>query len=217
LAISIRWRWKLERALDQIKRFFGARSKENPRPKLCPACGTLVGASATKCHQCGTSLTFSLAALSRSLSGLITTEAPVTYAILAACSILYVFSLLITIRSGGMAAPSGGLFGIFNMGGISGRVLYRLGMSLPWPLDLIQPWRLVMAVFLHGSLLHIGFNMWVLYDIGPQIEELYGSARYFFIYIVTGICGYLLSSFFGKMSIGASGAILGLIGRDADA
>ena len=36
-----------------------------------------------------------------------------------------------------------------------------------------------MAIFLHGSLLHIGFNMWVLMDIAPTIEELYGSARFF--------------------------------------
>ena len=43
----------------------------------------------------------------------------------------------------------------------------------------VYPWRLIMATFLHGSLLHIGFNMWVLMDIGPQIEELYGSAVIF--------------------------------------
>ena len=208
----MRWRWKLERAANQLKSLFGFGGKENARPKLCPACGTLVGATATRCHQCGASLTFSLAALSRSLSGLVSTEAPVTYALLISCSIMYVLSFLITLRAGGVSAPGGGLFGIFNIGAISGQALYRLGMSLPWPLDLIQPWRLVMAVFLHGSLLHIGFNMWVLYDIGPQIEELYGSARYLFIYIFTGICGYALSSLFGKTSIGASGAILGLIG-----
>ena len=69
-----------------------------------------------------------------------------------------------------------------------------------------------MAIFLHGSLLHIGFNMWVLMDIGPQVEELYGSARYLFIYVVTGIGGYLLSSLFRTFSVGGSGALLGLIG-----
>jgi rhomboid protease GluP len=69
-----------------------------------------------------------------------------------------------------------------------------------------------MATFLHGSLLHIGFNMWVLMDIGPQIEELYGSARYLFIYVVTGVGAYLLSSRVGHFSIGGSGALLGLIG-----
>ena len=69
-----------------------------------------------------------------------------------------------------------------------------------------------MAVFLHGSLMHIAFNMWVLMDIGPILEELYGSARYLFIYVMTGIGGYVLSSFLGHYSVGASGALLGLIG-----
>ena len=68
------------------------------------------------------------------------------------------------------------------------------------------------GVFLHGGLMHIGFNMWVLMDIGPQIEELYGSARYFFIYVITGIGGYVVSSVSGHPSVGGSGALLGLIG-----
>jgi rhomboid protease GluP len=99
-----------------------------------------------------------------------------------------------------------------DLGGIDGHVLLRMGASLPWSVDAVQPWRLVTAVFLHGSILHILFNMWVLMDIGPQIEELYGSARYLFIYVVTGIGGYILSSLMGHFSVGGSGALLGLIG-----
>ncbi len=106
----------------------------------------------------------------------------------------------------------GSQWGLFNFGAIGGEVLQRVGASLPWPVDLVQPWRLVTAVFLHGSLLHIFFNMWVLMDIGPQIEELYGSARYLFIYVVAGIGGYVVSSAFWHFSVGGSGALLGLIG-----
>ena len=69
-----------------------------------------------------------------------------------------------------------------------------------------------MATFLHGSLMHIGFNMWVLMDIGPMVEELYGSARYLFLYVATGVAGYLLSSSMGRVSVGASVSLLGLIG-----
>jgi membrane associated rhomboid family serine protease len=192
--------------------------KEAPRPKLCPACGSLVGTTATKCHQCGASLTFSLAAASRSLERLMPTTSPATYAILTFSCLLYAVSLLATIRESGFVAPGGGLFGLFSLGGIRGDVLARLGASLPLfgfpgiPGDLAQPWRFVMAVFLHGGLLHIGFNMWVLMDVGPAIEELYGSARYLFIYVVTGIGGYMLSSATGHFSVGGSGALLGLIG-----
>jgi rhomboid protease GluP len=212
LALSPRLRWKL----DQIRKktrgaFIG--EKEPPRPKLCPSCGTLVGASATHCHQCGANVNFSLAAASKSLARLMPGTSPVTYAILAITCVLYVVCLLATIREGGLAMAGGGGLGIFGLGGIRGDILLRLGESLPLGYNLVQPWRFVMAVFLHASLLHIVFNMWVLMDVGPSIEELYGSARYLFIYVVTGVGGYLVSSGIGgRPSVGASGALLGLIG-----
>jgi len=106
----------------------------------------------------------------------------------------------------------GGIEGLLNFGAIDSRVLISLGASLPQPIDWLQPWRLVTAIFLHASILHILFNMWVLMDIGPQIEELYGSARYLFVFVVSGIGGYAVSSFVGKFSVGASGSLLGLIG-----
>jgi rhomboid protease GluP len=217
LPLSPRARWKLERFQKKLSAIF-AGQKEAPRPKICPACGSLVGTTATRCHQCGASLTFSLAAASKSLGGLLPETAPVSYALLTVCCALYVATLIVTVRLTGFAMPRGGLMGIFNLGAINGEVLRRAGASLPLfgyfgiHGDLSQPWRFLTAVFLHASILHIGFNMWVLMDIGPVVEEMYGSARYFFIFVVTGIGGYVLSSFFGNFSIGASGALLGLIG-----
>jgi rhomboid protease GluP len=136
---------------------------------------------------------------------------PATYAILALSCILYGISLLWTLRIGGGGISGGGLFG-FDIGVISNRVLLRMGMSLPLGYNLLQPWRFVTAVFLHASILHIGFNMWFLMDVGPLIEELYGSARLIFIYVFTGVCGYILASLFASPAIGGSGALLGLIG-----
>lgn len=213
LEIPPRLRWKLDRFHEKMSGLFGQGRKENARPKLCPACGTLVGATATRCHQCGASVTFGMAAASRSLSGLLPTTSPATYGILTLSCLLYGLSLLATIRAGALQAPGGGGLGaLMGLGGISAAVLRDLGASLPWPYDLIQPWRLIMATFLHGGLLHIGFNMWVLMDIGPQVEELYGSGRYLFMYVVSGIGAYLLSSLVGHFSVGASGSLLGLIG-----
>jgi len=211
LPLSPRLRWRL----DQIRRktsgaFIG--QKDPPRPKLCPACGTLVGATATRCHQCGASLTFSLAAASKSLGRLMPATSPATYAILGFSILIYVVSLLVTIRMSGAMPIGGGLAGLLSLGSVNGDVLQRLGASLPYPVDIAQPWRLVTAVFLHASVLHIVFNMWVLMDLGPQIEELYGSARFLFMYVVCGIGGYVLSSAFWHFSVGGSGAIVGLIG-----
>jgi len=211
LSLSPRLRWRL----DQIRRKTGGAfigQTDPPRPKLCPACGTLVGATATRCHQCGASLTFSLAAASKSLGRLMPATSPATYAILGLSVVIYVVSLLVTIRMSGSLPVGGGLFGLLGLGGVNGDVLQRLGASLPYPVDIAQPWRLVTAVFLHASVLHIVFNMWVLMDLGPQIEELYGSARFLFMYVVCGIGGYILSSAFWHFSVGGSGAIVGLIG-----
>ena len=75
--------------------------------------------------------------------------------------------------------------------------------------------RIISSIFLHGGLLHLLFNMYSLYIIGPQLESFFGKIKYIIIYIVSGICGNLLSMLFlsdNTVSVGASGAIFGLIG-----
>ena len=209
MALPVRWRYKLDRWRKEIAAKLHSEPKV-ARPKLCPACGTLVGASSTHCHQCGASLSFGMAAASRSIGRFVPQTSPVTYGILALCCILYGVSFLATINRNGLAAPGGGLGALFNIGAVSNTILARMGLSAPF--DLVQPWRLVTAIFLHGGLLHIGFNMWVLMDLGPTLEEMYGSARFFFIFICTGVAGYVLSSVTGHYSVGASGSLLGMIG-----
>ncbi len=210
MELPVRWRYKINRWRGQISSMFRSQQQSAARPRLCPACGSLVGSTGKRCHQCGASLTFSMAAASRSLSKLLPQTAPVSYGILGLCCVLYGVSLLATIKSTGFEAPSGGLGALFGLGGISGQVLYRMGLSGPF--DFEQPWRFITAIFLHGSLLHIGFNMWVLMDLGPTIEEMYGSARFLFVFIATGVSGYVLSAVTGHPSVGASGSLLGLIG-----
>jgi rhomboid protease GluP len=209
--LPVRWRYKLDHWRAAVASFFQTQ-RPAPRPRLCPACGTLVGATSSRCHQCGASMTFSMAAASRSLSRFLPQAAPVTYGLLTFCSLLYVVSLLATMKRSGFVTPGGGLGALFNLGGIDNSILIRMGESLPWPYNLAQPWRLVTAIFLHGGLLHIGFNMWIFMDLGPILEELYGSARYFFVFVITGVIGYVASSFTGHLSVGASGALLGVIG-----
>jgi rhomboid protease GluP len=75
-------------------------------------------------------------------------------------------------------------------------------------------WRLVTAGFLHGGLLHIGMNSWVLFDLGAQVEEVYGPSRLIVVYFLGTVFGFLLSCFLspGSLSVGASAGIMGLIG-----
>jgi len=79
----------------------------------------------------------------------------------------------------------------------------------------IELYRLISSIFLHGSLLHLLCNMYSLYVIGPQLESFFGKIKYTIIFIGTGIIGNLLSMAFLQdtyVSVGASGAIFGLLG-----
>jgi rhomboid protease GluP len=74
-------------------------------------------------------------------------------------------------------------------------------------------WTLISANYLHGSLLHIVFNMIALHQLGPLLLREYGISRMIAIYTLSGIGGYLISSLFGvRFTIGASAAVCGLIG-----
>lgn len=205
MALPYQWQWRIEKWKNAVRGFFGG-GNQQPRPKICPACGSLVGVNATRCHQCGTNLKFSLAAISKGLSEFFGGRAPVTTVLLIMNLLLFAVSWMATASAGG----GGGLSILWGMGGVP---LYRLGESFPYAIFVTHQWyRLVTAMFLHGGLIHIGFNLMVLMDIGPVVEEVYGSARFLFLYLATGIVGFLFSALSGHVSVGASAPILGLIG-----
>jgi len=76
-------------------------------------------------------------------------------------------------------------------------------------------WRLISAGFLHGSIIHLLFNVYILWVIGSQLEGIVGNIKFIIIYFVSllggSVASYLFSPF-GSYSIGASGAIFGLMG-----
>ncbi len=75
-----------------------------------------------------------------------------------------------------------------------------------------QFWRLITPILLHGSILHIGFNMYALYTIGPMLEKKYGFWPFIGLYLVGGLWGNTLSFLLSpNPSLGASTAIFGLI------
>lgn len=96
-------------------------------------------------------------------------------------------------------------------------VTMSLGGHLGWlsPDEVLagEWWRLLSATMLHGSLLHVAGNCWLLYVLGKVVENTYGRAAFLAIFVVAGGVGSALSLTTGvDASIGASGAVLGLLG-----
>ncbi len=78
-----------------------------------------------------------------------------------------------------------------------------------------QLWRLITPLLLHGSLMHIGFNMYALLAIGAGMESRMGHARFLLLYLAGGFAGNVFSFFFTDAnSLGASTAIFGLLAAE---
>jgi membrane associated rhomboid family serine protease len=80
-------------------------------------------------------------------------------------------------------------------------------------LALIRPWSIVTYMFLHGGLMHIGFNMLALFFFGPRVEDRMGSRRFTILYFLSGISGAMLSFIFSPSApiIGASAGVFGVM------
>jgi len=202
--------FQLERVKNAFRSAFGpAAQKYDTSHRMCPNCRALIERNASVCPFCGEKLRSPRARSSSGtpgrIMGIIPIPSTATSAIVAVTIALYGISWYMTATSGSGQASA--------MGGISGEVLLRLGAKSPYILA-GQWWRLVTAIFLHAGLLHIGMNLWCLFDLGPEVESLFSTAKFIVFYLVTGVLGFVLSLWwrpFG-MSIGASGAICGLIG-----
>lgn len=97
---------------------------------------------------------------------------------------------------------------------INNTVLIRFGAKSNILIAQGEVWRLLSCAFLHSNLVHIACNMYSLYIIGPQIQQIYRTKKYLIIYIISCITSsslsYLMSP--SSISVGASGGIFGLMG-----
>lgn len=173
---------------------------------VCPNCERLIAASEKRCPYCGTWQPGMFGfgpAVQKWLGG----SFDLSNAITITCAILYVLSLALD------PAALFNMAGVFDLLAPSGRALFRLGMTGAFAMSLGQWWTVCTAVFLHGSLLHILFNMVVMRRYLPMVADLFGNARAFIIFMAAGVAGYLLSNVLGgSNTIGASGAVFGLFG-----
>jgi membrane associated rhomboid family serine protease len=124
--------------------------------------------------------------------------APATMVLIALNVVVYMITVA---QGGGINLPGGTLFSNWALQGLA-------VSNGDW-------WRLVTAMFLHGSLLHLAFNMFALYWLGTMIEQALGTPRFLLVYFVSGLAGSAGALWFSSafaVTVGASGAIFGLIG-----
>lgn len=190
---------------------------------LCPSCRKLISSDEKRCIHCGQLRPgmWGLTSLLRQ-AGLGQVDFP--HLITVACAALYV--LAIALDPGEAMSMRGGFMNILSP---SGEASYTLGMTGMVPvLAEGRWWTVFTAIYLHGSLLHIFFNVMWVRQLGPLVEDLFGPFRLFVIYTVAGVFGFVLSalmnavggifslmgfSLFGGAgyTLGASGAIFGLL------
>lgn len=174
---------------------------------LCPNCKSLISADASHCPYCGVSHPGSRWKNNRWTRGFQDTD-QLLKAIIYTNIGIYVLSLLLYPRGSGLSINPLALLSPDN------RSLLVLGATGTYPIAQFgRWWTLVSANYLHGSILHILFNMFALRQIGYLVIEEYGTYRMFVIYTLGGIFGFVVSYLFGVyLTIGASAAICSLIG-----
>src|SRR5215510_1849865 len=169
---------------------------------MCQVCRGLIEASAKTCPLCGRE---SVPPVRLSTAGITESGHFFSLVILTINIILFVLMAIVEIRNGGGGEK-------FIQSASSG-VLNDFGALVPSLVRSGQWWRLVTFNFLHIGLMHLMFNSSALYSIGPQVESIFGSQKFVFAYLGTGVASafasYLLLP---SNTAGASGAIFGLIG-----
>jgi len=205
---KVRVRWKLmryrERAAQQGRRVRSRAAHVRYEHKICGRCGAINDRGAKTCVECQDRLRSHRWQQAERLGVAVPDMLSVSTVL---CLVMVAIYALLATES------AGGLWSLDSL------TLLRHGGSYPpamwggggeW-------WRLGTSIFLHAGLWHIGFNTVALWQIGPSLEQLYGRHRMLFFFMLTGVVAAFGSVVMrpGGVGIGASGAIMGLIGLAA--
>ena len=172
---------------------------------ICPECGKLIGVGEEKCPFCG-AWRPGLYGWTPVIQRLFGRQLDLIGLIVIACVALYIATLVLQPEA---IFRLSGLFSILSPGQ---RALYQLGMTggIAWQQG--WWWTVLTAIYLHGGLLHIFFNVMWIRNLGPAVSDTYGPARAFVLFSLSGAAGFVLSNLLTPSpSIGASGSVFGLL------
>lgn len=180
---------------------------QNRHSILCPNCRRLISIDEPACPHCGLRKPGSRWRNLPLLKGLLD-DRQLLKSIIYLNGAMFVLSLLLNPTSTGLSINPLDFLSPDN------RSLLLLGATGSLPINQLHRWwTLLSASYLHGSIVHLLFNMIALFQIGPLILQEYGRYRMVVIYTLSGVGGYVLSYVVGiPFTLGASAAVCGLIG-----
>ncbi len=175
------------------------------KPIICPNCRKLINHDEERCPYCG--IAGPGASWKKYLADSIGSRDVVSVVFYANIA-FYILSILLDPRKVGVSANP------FMFLSPSDNSLFVLGATGTIPVGLFHRWwTLVSASFLHGSILHIFFNMAALRQLGPFVMHEFGTGRFIIVYVLSGVLGFYVSVLAGiPFTIGASASLCGLIG-----
>ena len=164
--------------------------------RICPHCQGHFDVANWICPHCGAEFKRPQPARPGWVQRLAPSYGSLTKGIILVTGLVFLLQMILERKTGG--------------GGLS----VRMGAMLTPLVNEGQLWRLVTPMLLHGGLMHILFNMFALFQLGPLVEQAFGRTRFLVIYVGSGIAGSLGTHLFGTgaPSVGASGAICGFLG-----
>jgi rhomboid protease GluP len=204
---TIKLRWRLMRWQkawqDRRDRTRGQIEHAGYQHKVCPECGQVQDRRERRCVRCGAVLGARIWQAAHRLGLVVPSAVSVSTLLGVVIAVAYLRLLL--------ARPGTGYFTVD-----SDELIYLGAYYLP-ALRAGELWRHATAVFLHIGLIHLGFNMLALAQIGPAVEDTFGRARMLFLFMFTGVIGFAACQVLQMRAIsaGASGAIMGLCGAAA--
>jgi rhomboid protease GluP len=146
----------------------------------------------------------------------------ITWLLVGSCTLLWCFTAYKTAQAAGAHSLAAILSDIVNNGitvqdrdnNALSKILVQYGAKDNTLILQGQYWRFITPIFLHVNALHVGLNMLNLLALGIFLERIMGHLRYFLVYTITGIVSIIASFYFmpQELSVGASGAIFGLVG-----
>ena len=172
---------------------------------VCSRCGKLIGINEPTCPFCG-AWRPGLYGWAPVIQRVVGRHLDLISLIVTTCIALYVVALLLQPEA--ITQPRG-MLSLLSPGT---RALYQLGMTggIAWQLG--WWWTLFTAMYLHGGVLHILFNVMWIRNLGPAVTDVFGPGRAFVLFNVAGAFGFLVSNVMSNApTIGASGSIFGLL------